>query len=111
MKKYLASDFKHAVNIRQYNTTTDGAGGTKPTYSNYISTLAKIEPYDGDLFLEGGERVTNNKYIFIFRYRTAFETVNKAYNIQFNSKNYIIHSVINEDQEDEYIRILTYRRD
>lgn len=110
MKKYLTSDFRHYVNIKAYGTVTDSSGGRKPTYFTALSTYCKIEPYDGDLFTESGERVINNKYTFIFRYRGPI-SITKANKIEFDSKNYIIHSVINEDQMGYYVRVIAYRRD
>lgn len=110
MKKYLTSDFRHYVDIKSYGTLADDAGGRKPTYLTALSTTCKVEPYDGDLFTESGERVLNNKYAFIFRYR-GIMTITKANKINFNSKDYIIHSVINEDQMGYYVRVIAYRRD
>lgn len=110
MKKYLSSDFRHPVNIKSYGTLADEAGGRKPSYLTALSTYCKIEPYDGDLFTESGERVLNNKYAFIFRYR-GIMNITKSNKIEFDSKNYIIHSVINEDQMDYYVRVIAYRRD
>jgi len=59
-KKYKVSDFNELIDLKYFVPTADTAGGTKPGYATYLSTFAKVEPYDGDLFIEGGERVINN---------------------------------------------------
>lgn len=109
-KKYKVSDFNEPVDIKNVVSFSDSAGGTKPGYSSYITALAKVEPYDGDLFIEGGERIINNKFAFIFRYRTAVDAITKAYKLDFRGNSYIIHSVINMDNDKRYVKIVAYRR-
>lgn len=109
-KKYKSSDFNEYLDIRYVVPTADDAGGTKPGYATYLSTYAKVEPYDGDLFIEGGERVINNKYAFIFRYREALSDINKSYKIHFRGISYIIHSIIIVDNDKRYVKIIAYKR-
>jgi SPP1 family predicted phage head-tail adaptor len=109
-KKYQISDFKEYVDIKYVVTTPDTAGGTKPGYASYISSFAKVEPYDGDLFIEGGERIINNKFAFIFRYRAAVAEMNKGYKIDYRGNSYIIHSIIDENSDKRYVKVIAYRR-
>jgi SPP1 family predicted phage head-tail adaptor len=107
---YKTSDFKETIIVKSYSNTTDTAGGTKPTYSNYLTTFAAVLPYDGDLFIEGGERVINNKYIFVLRYRAETAAINKSYKITYRNNDYIIHSVIDEGEDRYYTKIIAWRR-
>jgi SPP1 family predicted phage head-tail adaptor len=107
---YKSSDFKETIIVKSYSNTTDTAGGTKPTYSNYLTTFAAVLPYDGDLFIEGGERVINNKYIFVLRYRAETAAINKSYKITYRNNDYIIHSVIDEGEDRYYTKIIAWRR-
>ena len=109
-KKYKTSDFNEYIDIKYVVPTADTAGGTKPGYATYLSTYAKVEPYDGDLFIEGGERVINNKFAFILRYRTAVADITKSYKIDFRANSYIIHSIINVDNDKRYVKIIAYKR-
>lgn len=112
MKKtvYRIGDFNETIIVKSYSVTTDTAGGTKPTYSNYLTTLAAVYPYDGDLFIEGGERVINNKYTFVLRYRAETAAIDKSYKITYRNNDYIIHSVIDQDEDRYYTKIIAWRR-
>lgn len=112
MKKtvYRIGDFNETIIVKSYSVTTDTAGGTKPTYSNYLTTLAAVYPYDGDLFIEGGERVINNKYTFVLRYRAETAVIDKSYKITYRNNDYIIHSVIDQDEDRYYTKIIAWRR-
>lgn len=104
------SDFNESIVVKSFSTTADQAGGSKPTYSNYLSTLAYVRPYDGDLFIEGGERVINNKYCFILRYRPETAIIDKSYKITYRGNDYIIHSVIDQSEDRYYTKIIAYKR-
>lgn len=108
--KYKSSDFNESVVVKSFTNTTDSAGGTKPSYSNYLTTLAAVKPYDGELFIEGGERVINNKYVFVFRYRSETAAIDKSYKITYRGKDYIIHSVIDEGEDRYYIKVIAWSR-
>lgn len=112
MKKsvYQTSDFNETITVKSYSVTTDSAGGTKPTYTNYLTTYAAVKPYDGELFIEGGERVINNKYVFVLRYRPQTAAINKSYKITYRGNDYIIHSVIDESEDRYYTKIIAWRR-
>jgi SPP1 family predicted phage head-tail adaptor len=110
MRKYKISDFKERVDIKYIVPTPDSTGGTSSAYATGFSTFARVEPYDGDLFLEGGERVINNKFSFIFRYRSETVDITKSNKIYYRDNNYIIHSIINIDEDKNYIKIIAYKR-
>ena len=110
MKNYRVSDFKETIDVKSISFTTDLAGGTTPSYGTYISCLAKVDAYDGDLYIESGERVINNKYTFIVRYHESTAAIDKSNLIVYRGNNYIIHSVITEDEDRFYIKIIAYRR-
>jgi hypothetical protein len=126
---HKTSDFREIIELLSYSGAMDNTGGTKPTYSVETTTLAKVEPYDGDLFVEGGQRVLNNKYIFTIRYREALEwgsdniwdkilsywgdnvvDIDKTYKIRYRNNNYIIHSVRLADERRFYIKIVAWLR-
>jgi len=107
---YQTSDFNETIIVKSYSVTTDSAGGTKPSYINYLTTLAAVKPYDGELFIEGGERVINNKYVFVLRYRPETAAINKSYKITYRNNDYIIHSVIDESEDRYYTKIIAWRR-
>ena len=128
--KHLISDFREVIELYTYTTTTDTTGGTKPSYVKNTTTLAKVEPFDGDLFIEGGERVINNKYIFTIRFRSALtwdgvddvwdkvltqwsentQNIDKRYKIKYRNDFYIIHSVRLDDEMRYFIKIVAWRR-
>ena len=128
--KHLISDFREVIELYTYTTTTDTTGGTNPTYVLNTTTLAKVEPFDGDLFIEGGERVINNKYIFTIRFRSALtwdgvddvwdkvltqwsentQAIDKKYKIKYRNDFYIIHSVRLDDEMRYFIKIVAWRR-
>jgi head-tail adaptor len=110
MKKYKISDFKERVDVKYIVPTQDETGGTSSAYASGFTTFARVESYDGDLFLEGGERIINNKFAFIFRYRTLTSEITKSNKLYYRSDNYIIHSIINIDEDREYIKIIAYKR-
>jgi SPP1 family predicted phage head-tail adaptor len=110
MKKYKISDFKERIDVKYIVSTPDETGGTSSGYGTAYTTFAKVEPYDGDLFLEGGERVLNNKFSFIFRYRTLTSEITKSNKFYYRGDNFIIHSIINIDEDREYIKIIAYKR-
>lgn len=112
---YLSSDLREVIDVITYTTTTDAAGGTEPTYATSYSTFAKVDPYDGEMFLEGGGRVLNNKCVFTIRYRGSLTADNSylmdgSYKIRYMGNDYIIHSTILDDPKKRYLRILTYRK-
>lgn len=126
---HKTSDFRERIDLIQYSLTYDDAGGTVPTYQTSYSTFAKVQPYDGNLSIQGGERVTNNKFEFIVRYRDSLnwdtqsvweelitswsensQFIDKKYKIGYRGKNYIIHSVIIEDERKFYLKIIGWLR-
>lgn len=126
---HKTSDFRERIDLIQYSLTYDDAGGTVPTYQTAYSTFAKVQPFDGNLSIQGGERVTNNKFEFIVRYRDSLnwdtqsiweqvfaewsensQFVDKKYKIGYRGKNYIIHSVIIEDERKYYLKIIGWLR-
>lgn len=107
---YKSSDFKETIVVKSYSKTTDTAGGTKPTYSNYLTTFAAVYPYDGELFVEGGERVINNKFMFVLRYRAESAAINKSYKITYRNNDYIIHSVLNEGEDKYFVKVIAWSR-
>jgi len=126
---HKTSDFREIIELLSYSGAMDNTGGTKPTYPVETTTLAKVEPYDGELFVEGGQRVLNNKYIFTIRYREALEwgsdniwdkilsywgdnvvDIDKTYKIRYRNNNYIIHSVRLADERRFYIKIVAWLR-
>ncbi len=109
-KTHKISDFSETIQLYSTTLVADGAGGFKPTYTLNATLLASVMPYDGDLFIEGGERVLNNKYQFVVRYNSTSASVNKGYKIVYRGSDYIIHSVIVEDADRYYTRIIAYLR-
>lgn len=126
---HKSSDFRERIDLIQYSLTYDDAGGTVPTYQTAYSTFAKVQPFDGNLSIQGGERVTNNKFEFIIRYRDSLnwdtqtvweellalwsensQFIDKKYKIGYRGKNYIIHSVIIEDERKFYLKIVGWLR-
>ena len=126
---HKTSDFRERIDLIQYSLTYDDAGGTVPTYQTAYSTFAKVQPFDGNLSIQGGERVTNNKFEFIVRYRDSLnwdtqsiweqvfaewsensQFIDKKYKIGYRGKNYIIHSVIIEDERKFYLKIIGWLR-
>lgn len=126
---HKTSDFRERIDLIQYTLTYDDAGGTVPTYQTAYSTFAKVQPFDGNLSIQGGERVTNNKFEFIIRYRDSLnwdtqtiweellalwsensQFIDKKYKIGYRGKNYIIHSVIIEDERKYYLKIIGWLR-
>ena len=126
---HKTSDFRERIDLIQYSLTYDDAAGTVPTYQTAYSTFAKVQPFDGNLSIQGGERVTNNKFEFIVRYRDSLnwdtqsiweqvfaewsensQFIDKKYKIGYRGKNYIIHSVIIEDERKFYLKIIGWLR-
>lgn len=126
---HKSSDFRERIDLIQYSLTYDDAGGTVPTYQTAYSTFAKVQPFDGNLSIQGGERVTNNKFEFIIRYRDSLnwdtqtvweellalwsensQFIDKKYKIGYRGKTYIIHSVIIEDERKFYLKIVGWLR-
>lgn len=127
---HKSSDFREKITLIKYGLTYDDAGGTIPNYQADYDTFAKVKPYDGDLSIQGGGRVTNNKYEFIIRYRDSLtydvqniweeflvtwsensQYINKTYKIGYRGKNYVIHSVIIEDERKYYLKIIGWLKD
>jgi head-tail adaptor len=112
---YRSADLRELVEIITYTTTTDAAGGTEPTYATSYTTFAKVDPYDGDLFLEGGARVLNNKTSFTLRYRGSLVVDNQyildaSYKIKYMNDDYIVHSTVLDDPKKYYLRVLAYKK-
>jgi hypothetical protein len=126
---HKTSDFREIIELVTYSLTYDDAGGTKPTYQASYQTFAKVKPYDGGLSVQGGERVTNNKFEFILRYRDSLtwadpsiweqllttwsensQFIDKKYKIRYRNSDYIIHSVIIEDERKFYLKIIGWLR-
>ena len=126
---HKSSDFREQIELIKYALTFDDAGGTTPTYQTSYSTFAKVKPYDGNLSIQGGERIGNNKFEFIIRYRNSLnwdvnsiwqqvletwnensQYIDKTYKIGYRGKEYIIHSVIIEDERNYYLKIVGWLR-
>jgi len=128
--KNIISDFREVIELYNATTVTDSAGGSKPTYNLYTTTLSRVEGFDGDLFIEGGQRVINNKFAFTIRWRSGGITfndtsiweevltlwendslnINKQFKIKYRGSFYIIHSIIFEDERREYFKIIAWKR-
>jgi SPP1 family predicted phage head-tail adaptor len=126
---HKSSDFREQIELIKYALTFDDAGGTTPTYQTSYSTFAKVKPYDGNLSIQGAERVGNNKFEFTIRYRNSLtyeisnlwdefftswsensQYIDKTYKIGYRGKEYIIHSVIIEDERNYYLKIVGWLR-
>jgi SPP1 family predicted phage head-tail adaptor len=96
--------YDQKVEFINFQTISDGAGGTTPTPAVMLQTFASVKQTNGKSGLESGEMVLPNTYTVAIQYRVSF-VPSEIYQIFYRSRYYKITSVQleNQRQHKEYI--------
>ena len=98
--------------IKTVDTASDGFGGNTEdgTFTTIATVWAKVKPLTGFRALQFGQIVGNKPYEIEFNYQKSNFTVNEQNVLEFESKNFAVHSVIEINEDRKIIKILAYEQ-
>jgi hypothetical protein len=104
------SQFKYNIQFIQETAITDNAGGRSVSATTYYSTYSRMESKQENFQIEGSQRTFHNSYTFTIRKRPD-KTITYSHYIMYNNEKYSIHSILNySENECEYLKIKTYKK-
>lgn len=98
--------YDQKITFVNFQSVSDGAGGTTLTPLNSLVTFAAVKQTRGNNALEAGEMVLPNTYEVRVQYRTLF-TPEKKYQILYQSKYHKITAIRLESQRQHKEYIIT----
>jgi SPP1 family predicted phage head-tail adaptor len=100
--------FLHKVTAQDFTTTSDGAGGLIQTWADTHEFYAEIEPQTGREALEAEQLIGKKPYKFTTRYSSEVASVGNESRLEFGTRYFNIHSVVNLNEENEFLQILAW---
>lgn len=100
--------FLHKVTAQDFTTTSDGAGGLVQTWADTHTFYAEIEPQTGREALEAEQLIGKKPYKFTTRYSSEVASVGNESRLEFGTRYFNIHSVVNLNEENEFLQILAW---
>ena len=94
--------------LNPVSTARSTSGAPIVTWSTYLANIwAKVEPVKGDERFTGRRRWEVDEVDFVTRWTTAVENIGNDYRVRYNSNDYEIKSVINVDEGNHTIKLMT----
>jgi SPP1 family predicted phage head-tail adaptor len=84
--------FNRPITIQKRTDTKDSMGGATRTWSNYIKTMAHIEPIGGAERPVAQQLYANNRSKFLIRYRPS-QNIDASMRILYRSRIYNIRNI------------------
>lgn len=100
--------FLHKVTAQDFTTTSDGAGGLTQTWADTHTFYAEIEPLEGREALEAEQLIGKKPYKFTTRYSSEVASIGNESRLKFGTRYFNIHSVVNLDEENEFLQITAW---
>ena|SRR5581483_9228470 len=85
--------FNRPITIQKRTDTRDSMGGAVRTWSDYIKTMAHIEPMKGTERPVGQQLYANNTSKFLIRYRPS-QNIDASMRILYRTRIYNIRNII-----------------
>lgn len=102
---------KHKVVIKTTANISDGQGGILPGNTTISRTTnASIKPMDGRRAIEYTQVVGSYPYEVVMRHRPDI-TITKDNTIEYNGKEFFVHSVIQEGEGRRFLRAIVFEKD
>ncbi len=100
--------FLHKVTAQDFTTTSDGAGGLTQTWADTHTFYADIEPLRGNEGLEAEQLIGKKSFKFTTRYSSEVASIDNETRIKFGTRYFNIHSIINMNEENEFLEIMAW---
>ena len=98
--------YRHKIVVQQVTESTDSAGEPIKTWSDYIERKARIVPMGGREAFRYQQHFSERTSIFKTRFDSKTIQIDTKMRIVFNSRNFDIKSVINENEINREITII-----
>ena len=103
-------EMKDRIIVKAVNPTSDGQGGNLENELTTVATMwAKVSPFSANRTLMVGQISGSQSYEITFNYREDV-TINEKNIITWNSKDLMIHSVRQTDEDRTQFIILAYNK-
>ena len=100
----MISQFKQRIIFKSKTGVSDGAGGQVNTLAPYYTSWAQVVTDSNSRTNIAGKDNINDTILFRIRFTTS-KTFSNALVIGYKSKTYMINSIINERDENQYYLI------
>lgn len=104
-KAISAEDLKERITVVSYTVASDGEGGTTKTQSATNTVWGQLTPLSQSRALNEMQLAFNKAVRVYVRYPCAITTDDK---ILFDSEYYTIHSILDIDNQHQYLKIIAY---
>lgn len=103
--------FLNKVTIQSESLTQDGAGGWDNTWTDVHSVWADIEPSTGSESLEAEQLLGKSPFKFTMRYSSEVAGIDNQHRIKWGDRYFNIHSVVNLNEEKEFLEVMGWEDD
>jgi len=100
----MISQFRQRITFKSKTSVSDGAGGFVNTLSDYYTSWAQVVVDKNSRTNIAGKDNLNDGILFRIRF-TGQKTFTNALIITYKSRNYMINSIIDENDEHQYYLI------
>lgn len=102
-----AGKLRHPIVIQTIQETRNGYGEVIPTWVTFASVRASVEPLQGKEYFAANSQQTATTTRFRIRYLAG---ITASMRISFNGEVYDIESIINPNERNREIHIMTVKR-
>lgn len=99
-----SGDLKHKVVFKQPASSLNNEGGRVTTYTDAITTWAKVEKFNQYRTTEGDATALIGALDFYVRYSAERSAISKKWLIEYQGKDYTIHQIELMWQKQMFIR-------
>jgi SPP1 family predicted phage head-tail adaptor len=110
-KKPYTGRMNEKITIQRFTRSSDGAGGFVQAYQDVATVFADITPTKATEGQINNASISFVAYKMIVRYSSNTEAIDTSMRIVYNGDNYRIQSVLNMDEADRFLEIMTTRDD
>jgi len=100
--------FLNSVTVQDFTTVSDGAGGLTQTWADTHTFYADIEPMKGREAIEAEQLIGKQPYKFTTRYSSEVASIDNESRIEFGTRYFNIHSVVNLNEENEFLEVIAW---
>lgn len=104
--KYPLGELNRKVEFYKLNETRQSTGGYSTTWDLFVGVWAKITAKQGNEISKGDQLDATATSEFIIRYRSD---LTESMKIKYRDVDYQIRSIINIDEQDEWLKIKAVR--
>jgi len=102
-----AGSLRQRIDIGNFSTVSDGAGGSIPTFSVDKTVWGDIRPVSGNRDLEGNK--INIEQLFDIRLRfDDYPILSKRNHLAYEGRTFVIHSIIIVNERKKEFKIKAY---